>query len=384
SRWLAAQAVRNAKAKLIVVNDTPIRTARHASQFVHINPNSYDAFLLALLGEIEVDAAAKKLGIEASEINVLRETVNQTKGKIVICLGDDLSAEILSIAAQLPLHHSEQTVLLHPLPLYNNSVGAVDMMSDAKTVPTVLQSSRALLITQSLQDKHLPFLKEGQFDFVVVHELFETDTTAYADVVFPSASFAEQDGTFTNNAGQIQRVRQAIPPTSQAKSDWVILAMLAKEFGVDFGWNMATTAVFKEIADNVNAYNGLRYPLLKDESNPIQLKHEIKSNGDLTNEISTLKSRFNVLPETAEKITIEPAVGSEIHAPDVWTSKTPEFKYLNGGNEKPENVLVSPLYQIEPRKNGNGNGAAKITENREAMLNQMYDRESGASTSPVI
>jgi predicted molibdopterin-dependent oxidoreductase YjgC len=61
-------------------------------------------------------------------------------------------------------------------------------------------------------------------DFVVVQELFETETTAFADVVFPAASFAEVDGTFTNNAGNVQRVRKAIDPLHQSKPDWMITA----------------------------------------------------------------------------------------------------------------------------------------------------------------
>ncbi len=67
----------------------------------------------------------------------------------------------------------------------------------------------------------------GKLDFLVVQELFETDTTAFADVVLPAASFAEVDGTFTNNDGFVQRVRQSIPPVNQAMADWIITARLA-------------------------------------------------------------------------------------------------------------------------------------------------------------
>jgi predicted molibdopterin-dependent oxidoreductase YjgC len=45
-------------------------------------------------------------------------------------------------------------------------------------------------------------------EFIVVQELFETETTDFADVVLPAASFAEVDGTYTNNTGFVQRVRQ--------------------------------------------------------------------------------------------------------------------------------------------------------------------------------
>lgn len=341
------QAVRNGGANLIVVNHVPIRTARRAKQFVHINSDSYDAFVLALAGEMADDAAAKKLGIEANEIQAVRDVINAAQGDIVICLGDELSAEAQAVAAQFPLHHAGQRVLLHPLPLYNNSVGAVDMMPASKAVVDVVNNSRALYIAGSLLPKHLTNSDLANKDLIIVQELFETETTRFADVVLPAASFAEQDGTYTNNDGLVQRVRQAITPVNQAKADWVILSILAKEFGVDFGYNMAATAVFKQIADTVTAYSGLRYPALKDETNSVQVKHEIFGKNDLSTEISALKKRAEALPETMNKIMEEPPVGSELHVPGTLTGKTPEFGYLFNGNQKPENVLVSPLVQIE-------------------------------------
>ncbi len=128
-------------------------------------------------------------------------------------------------------------------------------------------------------------------DFVVVQEFFETATTEHADVVLPAASFAEVDGTFTNNTGFVQRVRRAIDPLHQAKADWMITSMIADAMGVDFGYNFAATAVFKAIADSVPAYEGIRYPHLKDESNPVQVKHAIAEKRDLSKEFEALKTK---------------------------------------------------------------------------------------------
>jgi NADH-quinone oxidoreductase subunit G len=351
------QAVRNNKANLIVVNNAPIRTSRMAKQFIHVNKGSYDAFVLALAGEIKDDAAAKKLGIEAAEIQAVRDLVNATEGSIVIICGDNLSEEAQAVVATLPSKHSEQKVLLHPLPLYSNSVGANDMMRGKKGVADVLKETRALYILGSLQKAHLDENSLSDKDFVVVQELFQTETTAFADVVLPAASFAEVDGTYTNNDGFVQRVRQAISPVHQARADWMILSMLANELGTDFGYNMAATAVFKEIADTIPAYSGLRYPVLKDESNPVQVKHQIQAKSDLSQTFSTLKTRVEGLSEEINKSNDEPPVGSELHVPGTLTGKTPEFGYLFNGNEKPENIFVSPLYQIQ--SNGKTKAAAE-------------------------
>src|SRR5690606_22827730 len=59
-------------------------------------------------------------------------------------------------------------------------------------------------------------------EFVLLQEIFPSETAAFADVLLPGASFAEKDGTFTNTERRIQLVRQAIPPLGEARPDWAI------------------------------------------------------------------------------------------------------------------------------------------------------------------
>ncbi|MBS1792873.1 MAG: molybdopterin-dependent oxidoreductase [Acidobacteria bacterium] len=341
------QAVRNSGAKLIVVNDTPIRLAAQAAQFLHVNPASYDAFALALAGKITADTA-KKLGIETSEFDALLKTLGETEGDVVIMFGGDLSPAAQAAIANAAAGFAADTrrVLLHPLPRHNNSVGAHDLTAGRKPLAEVLKSSKALLIGGSLQEKDAAAL-DGK-DFVVVQELFETETTKYADVVLPAASFAEVDGTYTNNTGFVQRVRQAIDPLYQSKADWLITSLIAREMGVDFGYNFAATMAFKAIADAVPAYEGIRYPALKDESRPVQVKHAISAKKDLSKEMDALKASVDKLPDAAEKITETPRVGHKLHRLTTLTSRTPQFHLLAHGNPKPENLLLSPLVQFNP------------------------------------
>jgi formate dehydrogenase alpha subunit len=65
-------------------------------------------------------------------------------------------------------------------------------------------------------------------EFLVLQEIFPSETAAFADVLLPGVTFAEKTGTFTNTERRVQMVRQAIPPLSEARADWGITADLAR------------------------------------------------------------------------------------------------------------------------------------------------------------
>jgi NADH-quinone oxidoreductase subunit G len=348
------QAVRNGGAKLIIVNSVPIRLREQAAQFIHINPGTEDAAVLALADSASAPIAAKKMGVDASELASLREAVNQASGDVVIMFGGELSAPAQAIVAQLPYSLSTDggRVLLHPLPLYNNSVGAHDMsVEKAKDVGDVLynETLRAMILAGEPMvggDSDNP---QPNRDFVVLWELFISEVSEFvrqADVILPAASFAEVDGTFTNNDGFVQRVRKSIEPVHQSLPDWMIAARLAKELGVDFGFERSATAVFREISERVPGYEGIRYPHLKDESKPVQIKHAIAPQRDLSSDVTRLRDRVEALSEAGTKLTDTPAVGHELFKPGTLISKTPQIGLLEAGNPKPDSVFVSPLYQI--------------------------------------
>lgn len=71
-----------------------------------------------------------------------------------------------------------------------------------------------------------------KLDFLVVQDIFWTETCEHADVVLPGCSFAEKDGTFTSGERRINRVRKAVDPPGDAKEDWEIFVLLAKKLGL--------------------------------------------------------------------------------------------------------------------------------------------------------
>jgi len=339
------QAVRNGGAKLIVVNAVPIRLSSIATQFLHINKCSYDAVVLAMI-EGPSDALAKKAGVAKSDLDAMVSTIKATEGDVVVMFGASLAgaAQAAVAAAASKLGGEKSRVLLQPLPLHNNSVGANDMAPSRKPAGDVISESSALLIGGSLPESVAETLSGKEF--IVVQEMFETETTRHADVVFPAASFAEVDGTYTNNTGFVQRVRQSIEPQHQSKADWVITSMIAKAMGCDFGYNMAATNCFMQLAEATPAYNGLRYPHLKDESRPVQAKYKVGAGTDFARAIEGVKAAVSALPDSGEKISETPRVGHKLHRVTTMTGKTEQFHLLAAGNPKPDNLLVSPLVQF--------------------------------------
>jgi formate dehydrogenase alpha subunit len=72
-------------------------------------------------------------------------------------------------------------------------------------------------------------------DFIVCIDIFRNETTEFAHVILPSASFAEKDGTFTNSDRRVQRVRRALPSVGQSRPDWQIVCELARRTEAQLG-----------------------------------------------------------------------------------------------------------------------------------------------------
>ncbi|HEY5649049.1 MAG TPA: NADH-quinone oxidoreductase subunit NuoG [Nitrospiria bacterium] len=142
-------------------------------------------------------------------------------------------------------------------PLYeeNNELGAWEMglLPDRLPGGRVLEGEKGLSMMEILQGaqegriKGLYFLGEnpvgtlpagagaaeavGKAEFSVCQDLFLTETARLCDVVLPAASFAEQNGTFTNQEGFVLNVKKAFDPVSNSRADWEILSGLAEAMG---------------------------------------------------------------------------------------------------------------------------------------------------------
>jgi len=115
-----------------------------------------------------------------------------------------------------------------------------------------------------LSEPNLEHVRQAleKIEFLVVQDIFLSETAWLADVVFPAAAFAEKDGTFTNTERRIQRIRQAVMPPGEAKTDWEIISALAEKMGQPLGYQSASH-IMEEIAALTPIYGGVRFDRLE-------------------------------------------------------------------------------------------------------------------------
>ncbi|MFO0796585.1 MAG: formate dehydrogenase subunit alpha [Gemmataceae bacterium] len=110
-------------------------------------------------------------------------------------------------------------------------------------------------------------------EFLVLQELFPTETAEFADVLLPGAAFAEKAGTFTNTERRVQLIRPAVPPPGEARPDWAVLADLARRtlaaagrapVGPHAGWTYRDPAhVMDEVAAVAPLFAGVSHARLE-------------------------------------------------------------------------------------------------------------------------
>ncbi len=102
----------------------------------------------------------------------------------------------------------------------------------------------------------------SKLDFLVVQDIFLTETAELADVVLPAASFAEKDGTFSNTERRVQRVRKAINPVGDSKPDWQIIMEIMNSLGYTKKYNHPSE-IMEEISTVTPQYGGISYDRLE-------------------------------------------------------------------------------------------------------------------------
>ena len=98
----------------------------------------------------------------------------------------------------------------------------------------------------------------SKLDFLVVQDIFLTETAEFADVILPASSYLEKDGTYTNTDRRVQRGRKVFDPPGEARVDWEIVQDIARRLGLD--WNYPSPReIFEEMVPLMRDYANLSY-----------------------------------------------------------------------------------------------------------------------------
>ncbi len=298
--FLQAKAAAARGAHLITVNGRETRVDRYAKTRLRPIYGSAPHVLLGLTrlvltDDVSIDgieqlrislsgfdsAATERLtGVAAKELERFANTLLNAENAIVIFgregLNDHGALALVGAAANLLTvtgHIGRANNGLLPLWPHNNTQGAIDMGVRPNGGPGYQQilehgwdydSMLAAAAHGSIRFVWFagvdpitddPDLEEAldALDFLVVQELFLTETARRADVVFPALSFAERDGTYTSGDRRVQRFDRALPPLGDGRPDWAILADIAKRLGTDWGFD-STASILKSINENVPLY----------------------------------------------------------------------------------------------------------------------------------
>ena len=249
-----------AKAVLVVGSDLaqqhPLLSFQARANFRHHSAHIYAVATGPVREDNHAVASVRVLkGGELAGVESLRDKL-KAEGDLVIVFGDAIQGDALRklVAFGDSLGIPVKYVCLVD---YSNSRGAFDMgliprdggmsreqMLAAEDLDVLWVVGANPLKSASLASKNA---------FVVVHDLFMTETARRADIVLPAASAYEKSGTVTNVCGEVQRLTQAIKVMG-TKTDLEICGLIAKEMGFNLGiW--LPDKVFEEIRKTVHGYN---------------------------------------------------------------------------------------------------------------------------------
>lgn len=259
--WLRLKAASKRGATIITLGARPTRLDKYAAHSLLCDYGETAQLLNALgLGETAPQAAqaAAKLVAEAQNLVVL------------------FGAEGLDLAGSAALAQAGADLLLHTghAGKANNGLvgvwhaanlqGAWDMgLRPAADLVAALRTAPAVLIAAADPAGDDPALAVAldEAGFVIVQELFMTETARKADLVLPVMAVTEREGSYTNGERRVQRFYPALPTPKELKSDFVILAELGKRLGLDLE-GRAAALVFHKIAEALPDYGGLSYQKL--------------------------------------------------------------------------------------------------------------------------
>ncbi len=258
--WNIRTNVRNNRGRLYIANSAEIKLRRQAKAFAHIAPFSYGALASFLAGDDSAVEALTNPGADASSFRNFRDAI-RAEQQLLVLLGSEFRgadlARLLAFGATLPNWKfallsdyansrgaADMGLLPDMLPGYTPVVGGASFSEyNAPAEPgldlleifeaAVRGELSALYVVGSNPISRYSVDPEALKDtFVVVQDLFLTETAAVADVILPAANLYEKSGSVTNSYGDLQLVKKAADRAG-VRTDFEMIVRIADKMGAD-------------------------------------------------------------------------------------------------------------------------------------------------------
>ncbi|MCA9946590.1 MAG: NADH-quinone oxidoreductase subunit NuoG [Anaerolineales bacterium] len=283
--WLRVKQAAQRGASLVILNVRPTRLDECSRHVIHYQPGQAISTLRQLVNDAKVAAA----DADNSPLKAAADVIMQANNVVAFYGAEGLTYQETEAAAKLlanlllikneEAHAGRPNNGLIPVWPHNNTQGAWDMGihpalepgykpaanpgMDAADIYAAAQTGelKALFVLAADPIGDGLMASRGKLGFLVVQELFLTETAAQADVVLPAQSWAEREGTFTSGERRVQRYYPAIQPVGEARPDWQILAQVGERVGLGKP-AFAASLVFRDVAKAVPQYKEMDYRAL--------------------------------------------------------------------------------------------------------------------------
>ncbi len=270
--WLRVKQAAERGAKLIVANPRHTKTERLASHVLRYPYGGEAALLLALTNSLStkrIDLPNEYRELERSQEIQAAARVFAEADNVLILYGSEgtglqSSRHLAQACANLLIitgHIGKANNGLIAVWQRANSQGAWDMgFRPAVDLVETVRSKRALYIAAAdpAGDDLNTIEAIKAASFIVVQELFLTETANLADVVLPAQAFIEREGTLTNGERRIQRFYTAVPERSQTRPDYTITAQIGQLVGLELE-DTYPFRVMEQIAAQIPDYSEVSY-----------------------------------------------------------------------------------------------------------------------------
>jgi len=324
--WLRVKQAVERGAKLIVLNARPTRLDQYASQVIYYQPGE-------AVKTISGFSAAQSANMTAEMQAAAKSFVDAENG--IIFYGSDgiglqESGALAQACAALLLetkHYGKANNGLIPVWTAANTQGAFEMgfLPDGDLVETLKHAEVVLIAAADpVGDDPNQAFSMGLRKFVVVMDLFMTETAEMADVVLPVQAFTEREGSYTSGERRVQRFYSAVPPLEGPLSDYKIAARLGKRLGMSLEGD-SVALIMKRIAEQVPAFAGITYQKLAEvkEQWPVINRSDLYYGGTSYDNKSGLGVQLQTTTEEGKEVNL----GEIIKLPDLVRSEDALFVF---------------------------------------------------------